>query len=131
MPTEHAQLSPLLPAGRSEPPLLDSQVAAGAAACQQPMLTGGMVPAGSSEPLLHDGRLKEILGHDVLPVFRLVHAQLAASLATLAKFIRAHPGGQKVKLHSVVPGRVQGWAPLKRAAAIPARADHDHWLMHN
>ena len=76
------------------------------------MLTSGM-PAGSSEPLLHDGRLKEVLGHDVLPVFRLVHAQLAASLATLAKFIRAHPGGQKVKLYSVSSRHVQGWALLK------------------
>ena len=72
----------------------------------------GRLHAGSSEPLLHDGRLKEILGHDVLPVFRLVHAQLAASLATLAKFIRAHPGGQKVKLWDVVAGHAQGCASL-------------------
>ena len=93
------------------------------------MLTSG-VPAGSSEPLLHDGRLKEILGHDVLPVFRLVHAQLAASLATLAKFIRAHPGGQKVKLCDVTARRVQGWAFLKCTDTL-ARTDHDHWPMHN
>ena len=85
------------------------------------MLTSGVQPAGSGEPLLHDGRLKEILGHDVLPVFRLVHAQLAASLATLAKFIRAHPGGQKVKEENIIFGRMQGWAPLEWAAGNPAR----------
>ena len=121
----------MLPAGHSEPPLHDSQVAAGVAACEQPMLTSGVLHAGSSEPLLHDRRLKEILGHDVLPVFRLVHAQLAASLATLAKFIRAHPGGQKVKLCSAIARCMQGWALLKWAVGICIRTGYDHCLMHN
>ena len=51
---------------------------------------------GRGESLLHDGRLQELLGYDVLPVMRLLHAQMAASCAHLAKLLRAHRGHQKV-----------------------------------
>lgn len=52
--------------------------------------------AGRGESLLHDGRLQELLGYDVLPVMRLLHAQMAAACAHLAKLLRAHRGHQKV-----------------------------------
>ena len=51
---------------------------------------------GRGESLLHDGRLQQLLGHDVLPVMRLLHAQMAASCAHLAKLLLAHKGHQKV-----------------------------------
>lgn len=52
--------------------------------------------SGRGESLLHDGRLQEVLGHDVLPVMRLLHAHMAAACAHLAKLLRAHRGHQKV-----------------------------------
>ena len=51
---------------------------------------------GRGESLLHDGRLQEVLGHNVLPVMRLLHAHMAAACAHLAKLLRAHRGHQKV-----------------------------------
>ena len=53
---------------------------------------------GRGESLLHDGRLQELLGYDVLPVMRLLHAQMAASCAHLAKLLRADRGHQKVSI---------------------------------
>ena len=55
-----------------------------------------MSGAGQGKSLLHDGRLQDVLGYDVLPVMRLLHAQMAAACAHLAKMIRAHRGHQKV-----------------------------------
>lgn len=51
------------------------------------------------EVLLHGARLRQMLGHDVLPVLRLVYAQMAAACAHLAKLLRAKPGQHHVCLH--------------------------------
>ena len=59
--------------------------------------TSDLCNAGRGESLLHDGRLQEVLGHDVLPIMRLLHAHMAAACAHLAKLLRAHRGHQKVK----------------------------------
>jgi hypothetical protein len=61
---------------------------------------------GRGESLLHDGRLQEVLGHDVLPVMRLLHAHMAAACAHLAKLLRAHRGHQKVRSLIHIPLRV-------------------------
>lgn len=48
------------------------------------------------DQLLHGARLRQLLGHDVLPVLRLLYAQMAAACAHLAKLLKAKPGQQQV-----------------------------------
>ncbi|DBA72154.1 TPA: hypothetical protein ACH3X2_010874 [Trebouxia sp. C0005] len=69
---------------------------------------------GRGESLLHDGRLQEVLGHDVLPVMRLLHAHMAAACAHLAKLLRAHRGHQKGHYRSVFG---PSWSALEHELA--------------
>ena len=41
------------------------------------------------EPLLSEKDVEEALGHTIIPIFRLIYAQLAGSLAALAKAVHA------------------------------------------
>ena len=56
-------------------------------------------------PLLTDSQVQAVLGSNMLPVFRLLHAQVAAAAAVLAKNIRAATG------HLPVSSLTKGSAP--------------------
>lgn len=45
-----------------------------------------------SGPLVSDSEVLAVLGHNVLPVFRLLHAQVAAAAAVLSQNIRMATG---------------------------------------
>ncbi len=56
-----------------------------------------LLNAGSG-PLLRDSDVQAVLGSNVLPVFRLLHAEVAAAAAVLAKNIRLATGHTPVSL---------------------------------
>lgn len=58
-------------------------------------LPGGFADSG---PLLQDSDVQALLGSNVLPVFRLLHAEVAAATAVLAKNIRLATGHHPVSL---------------------------------
>lgn len=58
-------------------------------------LGGGFAGSG---PLLRDSDVQTVLGSNVLPVFRLLHAEVAAAAAVLAKNIRLATGHTPVSL---------------------------------
>ncbi len=58
-------------------------------------LGGGLADSG---PLLRDSDVQAVLGSNVLPVFRLLHAEVAAAAAVLAKNIRLARGHTPVSL---------------------------------
>ena len=62
--------------------------------------TTGYVPCADDGPLLRDSQVQAVLGSNMLPVFRLLHAQVAAAAAVLAKNIRAATGHLPVSSHS-------------------------------
>ena len=56
---------------------------------------GGLADSG---PLLRDSDVQAVLGSNVLPVFRLLHAEVAAAAAVLARNIRLATGHTPVSL---------------------------------
>lgn len=50
-----------------------------------------------SGPLVSDSEVLAVLGHNVLPVFRLLHAQVAAAAAVLSQNIRMATGHTPVR----------------------------------
>ena len=63
-----------------------------------------LCPVAESGPLLRDSDVLAVLGSNVLPVFRLLHAQVAAAAAVLAKNIRMATGHTPVSaaLHAAL-----------------------------
>ncbi len=59
-------------------------------------LGGGFAGSG---PLLRDSDVQAVLGSNVLPVFRLLHAEVAAAAAVLARNIRLATGHIPVSLY--------------------------------
>ncbi len=59
-------------------------------------LAGGFAGSG---PLLRDSDVQAVLGSNVLPVFRLLHAEVAAAAAVLARNIRLATGHIPVSLY--------------------------------
>lgn len=66
-----------------------------------------------SGPLLRDSDVQAVLGSNVLPVFRLLHAQVAAAAAVLAKNIRLATGHTPPRHVSFEPA----WAILEHELA--------------
>ncbi len=56
------------------------------------------------EPLLSESAVEEALGHSIMPIFRLIYAQIAGSMAALAKAIHAdlHHTNQVALLSNLV-----------------------------
>ncbi|KAK9815248.1 hypothetical protein WJX72_000626 [[Myrmecia] bisecta] len=72
------------------------------------------------EPLLQDRALRQLLGRDVLPIFRLLYAQLAASCAAIAKAIRSDKGSQRAGQYALLFGPSWGMLEFELAATLHA-----------
>ncbi|KAK9815502.1 hypothetical protein WJX72_004760 [[Myrmecia] bisecta] len=72
------------------------------------------------EPLLQDRALRQLLGRDVLPVFRLLYAQLAASCAAIAKAVRSDKGSKRAGQYALLFGPSWGVLEFELAATLHA-----------
>ena len=57
----------------------------------------------SPDHVLSSGELREMLGADVMPLFRLLFAQMAASCAALASALREAARGKRVSCNIHTP----------------------------
>ena len=62
------------------------------AACQCQLCSLRNPCVAENGPLLRDSEVQAVLGSNVLPVFRLLHAQVAAAAAVLSQNIRSATG---------------------------------------
>ncbi|KAL3157526.1 hypothetical protein ABBQ32_011986 [Trebouxia sp. C0010 RCD-2024] len=77
-----------------------------------------------SGPLVSDSEVLAVLGHNVLPVFRLLHAQVAAAAAVLSQNIRMATGHTPPQHVSFEPA----WAILEHELAAQIHLSMKHYF---